>query len=93
MPGGFRACSRTPAVLKSAVPAEAAIAAIRDVTVEQTTEKYFSVDFYDALNLAFDQFTLPLLSQRQPQCQGLGALTVRKTRQSSRPIHGESVEG
>jgi hypothetical protein len=48
---------KAPSLLKSAVPADAAIVAIRDVTVEQTTEKYFSVRFYDALNLAINQFT------------------------------------
>ncbi len=45
-----------PSLLKSAVPAGTAIATIRVVTLEQTTEKYFSVHFYDALNLAINQF-------------------------------------
>ena len=37
--------------------ADEAIAMIRDVTLEQTREKYFSVHFYDALSLAISQFT------------------------------------
>lgn len=49
--------SQPPALLKSRVQADEAIAAIRNVTLEQTKEKYFSVHLYDALNLAFSQFT------------------------------------
>jgi len=49
--------SQRPTLLKSDVAADEAITAIQDVTLEQTREKYFSVDFYDALRLAIDQFT------------------------------------
>jgi hypothetical protein len=49
--------SKSPTLLKSGVQANEAIAAIRDVTLEQTREEYFSVHLYDALNLAFGQFT------------------------------------
>ena len=49
--------SQPPALLKSGVRADEALAAIPVVRVEQTTEKYFSVRFYEALNLAIDQFT------------------------------------
>jgi hypothetical protein len=49
--------SQTPTLLKPDVTADEAITAIRDVTLEQTREKYFSVHFYDALHLAIDQFT------------------------------------
>ena len=49
--------SKAPTLLKSGVQANEAIAAIRDVMLEQTREKYFSVHLYDALNLAFGQFT------------------------------------
>jgi len=37
--------------------ADEAIAMIRDVTLEPTRERYFSVHFYDALSLAISQFT------------------------------------
>ena len=49
--------SKSPTLLKSGVQAKEAIAAIRDVLLEQTRERYFSVHLYDALNLAFGQFT------------------------------------
>jgi hypothetical protein len=49
--------SKGPTLLKSGVQASEAIAAIRDVMLEQTRGKYFSVHLYDALNLAFGQFT------------------------------------
>jgi hypothetical protein len=49
--------TKVPSLLKAAVLADAAIGALRNVTLEQTTEKYFSVRFYDALNLATNQFT------------------------------------
>jgi len=49
--------SQTPTLLKPGVTADEAIAMIRDVTLEQTREKYFSVHFYDALSLAISQFT------------------------------------
>jgi hypothetical protein len=48
--------SQSPDVRKSAVPADPAIVAVRDVTVEQMREKYFSVDLHDALDLALGQF-------------------------------------
>jgi len=49
--------SQTPTLLKPGVTADEAIAMIRDVTLEQTREKNFSVHLYEALNLAFGQFT------------------------------------
>ena len=49
--------SQAPALLKSGVHADEAIAVIRDARVEQATEKHFSVRFYDALSLAINQFT------------------------------------
>jgi hypothetical protein len=49
--------SQTPRLLKASVVADEAIAVIRDITIEQTKEKYFSVLFYDALRLAIGQFT------------------------------------
>jgi hypothetical protein len=49
--------SKSPTLLKSGVQANEAIAAIRDVILEQTRERYFSVHLYDALNLGFGQFT------------------------------------
>jgi hypothetical protein len=49
--------SQSPVLLKSGVHADEAVAAIRDVSVEQPTEKYSSVRFYDALSLAINQFT------------------------------------
>lgn len=49
--------SHPPTQLKTGVTADEAIAAIRDVTLEQTREKYSSVHFYEALNLAINQLT------------------------------------
>ena len=49
--------SQPPALLKSGARTEEALAAIRDVRVEQATEKYFPVHSYDALRLATNQFT------------------------------------
>jgi hypothetical protein len=49
--------SQPPALLKSGVHADEAIAAIRDVSLEQTSADYLSVHLYNALNLAFGQFT------------------------------------
>jgi len=49
--------SHPPRLLKPGVIADEAIAAIRDVTLEQTREKYFSIHFYDALNLAMSDFS------------------------------------
>jgi von Willebrand factor type A domain len=49
--------TEAPSLLKSAASAGDVNAAIQDVTVEQTTKKYLSVHFYDALNLAMNQFT------------------------------------
>ncbi len=49
--------SKSPTLLKTGVQANEAIAAIRDVILEQTRERYFSVHLYDALNLGFGQFT------------------------------------
>jgi hypothetical protein len=49
--------SQSPVWLKSGVHADEAVAAIRDVSVEQTRADYLSVHLYDALNLAFVQFT------------------------------------
>jgi hypothetical protein len=43
--------------MKSGVQADEAMAAVRDVTLEQTKEKHFPVHLYEALNLAFGQFT------------------------------------
>ena len=48
--------SKSPTLLKSCVRANETIAAIRDVILEQTRERYFSVHLYDALNLGFSQF-------------------------------------
>jgi hypothetical protein len=49
--------SRTPTLLKPRGSADEAITAIRSVAIEETRETYFSVEFYDALNLAINQFT------------------------------------
>jgi hypothetical protein len=49
--------SQAPTLLKLRVTAHEAIAAIRGVAMEKTPEKYFSVQFYDALSLAISQFT------------------------------------
>ena len=49
--------SHPPTLLKAGVTADEAIAAIPDVTLEQTREKYVSVHFYEALNLAINQLT------------------------------------
>ena len=49
--------SHPPTLLKPGVIADEAIAAIRDVTLERTREKYFSIHFYDALNLAMSEFS------------------------------------
>jgi hypothetical protein len=49
--------SQSPVLMKSGIQADEAIVAIRDVALEQTREKNFSVHLYDALNLAFGQFT------------------------------------
>ena len=49
--------SQTPNLLKHSVYADEAIATIRGVTIERSKEKYFSVHFYDAMNLALNQFS------------------------------------
>jgi hypothetical protein len=49
--------SQEPTLLNSRVTADDAIAAIRDVVLEQTREKYFSVHFFAALSLAMSQVT------------------------------------
>jgi hypothetical protein len=49
--------SQAPRLLKDRITADEAIAAIRGVVIEKTLEKYFSVQFYDALSLAISQFT------------------------------------
>ncbi len=49
--------SQAPTLLNPRVTAHEAIAAIRGVAIEKTREKYFSVQFYDALSLAISQFT------------------------------------
>jgi len=49
--------SQPPAWLKSGVQADEAIAAIRGVSLEQTSADYLSVHLYDALNLALGQLT------------------------------------
>jgi len=49
--------SQSPALLKPGVHTDEALAAIRDVSLEQTRADYLSVHLYDALNLAFGQFT------------------------------------
>jgi len=48
--------SHPPTLLKPGLTPDEAIVAIRDVTLEQTREKYFPIHFYDALNLAMNQF-------------------------------------
>lgn len=50
--------SEPPALLKSSVHADEAIAAVRDVRPEPTGTEHGSPHLYDALNLAFGQFTL-----------------------------------
>jgi len=49
--------SQSPVLVKSRFAVDEAIAAVRDVALEQTGEKIFSVHLYDAVNLAFGQFT------------------------------------
>jgi hypothetical protein len=49
--------SQPPALLKSGVQADEAIAAIRGLSPDQTSADYLSVRLYDALNLAVGQFT------------------------------------
>jgi hypothetical protein len=49
--------SQPPALLRSGVRADEAIAAIRRVSLEQTSADYLSVHLYDSLNLALGQFT------------------------------------
>jgi len=48
--------SQAPFLVKSLVPGNEAITAIRSVAVEQTKEENFTVHLSDALNLALDQF-------------------------------------
>lgn len=48
--------SKNPALLKIDDTADNAMSALRNVTLEETKEKYLSVRFYDALKLALDQF-------------------------------------
>lgn len=48
--------SQPPALLKSGVQVDEAIAAIRGVSLERTSANYRSVQLYNALNLAFGQF-------------------------------------
>lgn len=55
--------SEPPALLKSGVAADEAIEAIRGVSIEQTRDKYFSVRFYDALDLALRQFASDALPE------------------------------
>jgi len=49
--------SESPTLLKSGVQANEAVAAIRDIGLGQQSDEYLSVQLYDALNLAFGQFT------------------------------------
>jgi hypothetical protein len=49
--------SKSPTLLKSRVQANEAAAAIQDIGLGQQSDKYLSVQLYDALNLAFGQFT------------------------------------
>jgi len=49
--------SQPPALLKSGVHADEAMAAIRDVNLQPTSADYLSVHLYDALNLALGQLT------------------------------------
>jgi len=49
--------SKSPTLLKSGVQAIEAVAAIRDIGLGQQNDEYLSVQLYDALNLAFGQFT------------------------------------
>jgi hypothetical protein len=49
--------SKMPTLLKPGATADEAIAALQGATLEQTKEKYFTVRFYDALNLAMNQLT------------------------------------
>lgn len=49
--------SQPPSLLRSGVHADEAIAAIRDVSLEQTSAEGLSLHLYDALNLALGQFT------------------------------------
>jgi hypothetical protein len=59
--------SQTPTLLKPGDTADEAIAIIRDVTLEQTRQKYFFVHFYDALSLAMSavhrQYSFQLASR------------------------------
>ncbi|SRR6266851_5428466 len=48
--------SQTPALLKPWVHADEVLAAIRDVSSEETRPNYLSVHLYEALNLAFGRF-------------------------------------
>jgi hypothetical protein len=49
--------SRSPTLLKSGVQANEAVAAIRDIGLGQQSDEYLSVQLYEALDLAFRQFT------------------------------------
>jgi len=49
--------SKSPILLKSGVPAKEAVAAIRDIGLGEQNAESLSVQLYDALNLAFGQFT------------------------------------
>ena len=49
--------SKSPTLLKSGVQANEAVAAIRDIGLGQQSDEYLSVQLYEALNLAFAQFT------------------------------------
>lgn len=48
--------SQSPALLKSEIPADEALDALRDVGIEQTRADYLSAHLYDALNLGLAQF-------------------------------------
>jgi hypothetical protein len=49
--------SKSPILLKSGVPAKEAVAAIRDIGLGEQSAESLSVQLYEALNLAFGQFT------------------------------------
>ncbi len=49
--------TQPPTLLKSRVQADEAIAALRNVGLGQPSQEYLSAQLYDALNLAFGQFT------------------------------------
>jgi hypothetical protein len=49
--------TESPTALKSKVPADEAIATLRDVGLGRSVQQYLSVQFYAALSRAFDEFT------------------------------------